>query len=335
MRAFSKNKHLGIFQVDRRRRSTVVPPSDVTTALARHADLSRARTEILLHQLYDELAPGLGRAFEDLGEPNSDELAALHDIAAELGLELEPEEVRPHSLDVDAIVWRNAARTATLTLLDALADRVRSEGEAVVGSTEWIAMTLEHPRFDRKVFSSNSGLVDEEVEIGLQIAARATIGWSAITKPGTELRYGRSDMFLMGSPTTERIFSYAMPSPTTAYLDGTLAHYDADAYYFKTDSVVQPVTRSLYFDHHVQSAVLARLGGDAYVMTAGVETGVVPAKLGFGFSVTDGAPQLKQGPSGPILGFKGSAASVIAIPAANVRPMPEGLGFLLEGGSLD
>jgi hypothetical protein len=325
----------GVHELRRRDRGRILSIDDFEEAAPEQNALLEARTEILLHKLYDVVARSIARGFTHLAEPDGDERLALEHLAELVGRTLIDEDGEPTAEEVDEVVWRNAARACTLTLFDHLANSVATLAEepgaeafATLGAKEWVRRVLNDPLFNDKTFRRISGLVGDEVEWGLQVAAEAITEWEYFRTPGKELRYNSNALFVIANAEAHELQCVLTDTPTLAFLaTDNFLFEDDDTYVFAAnDSTVMPVTDSLYlqdFASHI-------------TVTSGDFDQITPKEFGVSLILQNAKPTITQGHGrSTVLTFDAlTDDAVVTILKAGVRRLP-GHGFLLESNLED
>ncbi len=297
---------------------SVIPLDELDAAAAARDDMLRGRTEILFHQLYDVVALRLAAEFGRLTEPDSDDVARLARLAESMGLQLDDNEPVARDPVVDRIVWRNAARATTLTLFDfleaALADDAQSahgrDPQVEVKAADWAYAAAAHARFDRDYFIRISGLVGQEVDRGLEIAAHAATEWSVFAAPGAQLLYGERRTVVLAQPEMELLECVWTDSPTIAYLETTAAAA------FREDNLVVPAAESVV--QAISMPLFWRPEEEGITVAAGDGSRVVPSQCSLKLRF-DGAHVRSTDDS---LAFEADRpGATVAIPAADVLPL--------------
>lgn len=305
----------------------IVDAQHVSSTEAHLDQMLRGRTEILFHQLYDAVALRFAAEFRDLAEPDAEDLRLLARLAESVDLKLTSEEERASDLEVDQIVWRDAARASTLTLFDFIAAALTENHELAirdahvsVSADKWASLVAEHPRFDRSYFSRISGLVGDEVDQGLEIAARAAIEWEVFSVPGAQLLYGDHRIVVIALPDAQQLECVLTDAPTVALLTTSgAAIFDENCLVFPADhSVVQAISMPLFWLQDNDGIVVATGDGER----------MLPTQCALRLRL-DGARV--QGDDESLAFTAEQAGGTVAIQAAAVQRLGAADTFLLKG----
>jgi hypothetical protein len=324
----------GVYELGRRERRRVSSLDDFDATAADRNDLLGARTEILFHKLYDAVAHELATVFDVPLEPSEEDCQILSAIAVTAGVSLDDAKMEVDESEVDEIVWRNAARTATLTLFDYLInsiDALRADGDheplISLSDVEWVERVVADDRFSQERFAQSSGLVDDEATLALSTAACAITEWERFRTPGEHVRYRGANLFILVDEGAHKLHCVQTDSPTIAYMEAELKQEEDQYFVFAADdSALMPVGSQLYFD---------RVGEHVRVACGDIEQ-IAPMDFGLSLTVRGALPTVREHEVAAwdhinVLSFRGPlAGATFAVPKDEVRVIA-GNGFLLQG----
>jgi len=150
------------------------------------------KTERFLYARYDEAAPALAEQFRKLVTQTAHETAVLAELARSLDFEVTPEQLSEPDPDVDRIVWRQAARSSTIALLDWLLSESRRSNIAWQDWASWCASGHDGIGADYAEFRAETALGPDDAKLALAVVARTIVESPSLQLPVSLFYKGRN-----------------------------------------------------------------------------------------------------------------------------------------------